>query len=83
MNFLGWVAQWLLKIFLSGLFNKVMTRIEEEAKRTKDAGILHAESTVEAKDAEVEMVKAQAKAAAEPVVKKPDDPFGADDWNKG
>jgi hypothetical protein len=51
--FLGSIAQWILKIFLGGLFNKVMTQIEDEAGQKEKAAQLHAETTEDACETEI------------------------------
>ncbi len=85
MGILLGIGQWLLKILLGGLFNKVMTRIEDQAEHTKQAAVVHAESTEAAAKVEVDVVKKQVeverayKEAAKPV----DDPFNVDRFNKG
>jgi len=85
MGFLSSIGTWLLKIFLGGLFNKVMTQIEDAAEHTRESAELHAETTEEAAKAEIDIVKKQVeverayKEAAKPV----DDPFNVDRWNSG
>jgi len=82
------IGNWLLRIFLGGLFNKVMSQIEEEAKQKEKAAQLHAQSTSDAMATEIAIAKAQSEvkdkyrdAAAKPA--NPVDPFGNDEWNKG
>lgn len=84
MSILQALGTWILKLFLSGLFNKVMTKVEEDARRTKDAAILHAESTRDAAATEAAVAKRQAEEAHKASLPKPaNDPFGVDEWNGG
>ena len=84
MSIVTGVLQWVLKIFLGGLFNKVMTQIEDQAEHTKEAAVAHAESTEAAATVEVDIVKKQAavEKAYKDAPKPVDDPFNADRWNK-
>ncbi len=84
MGILLGIGQWLLKILLGGIFNKVMTQIEDKAEHTKQAAVEHAESTEAAAQVEIQVVKDQA--AVESAYKEPkpvDDPFNVDRFNKG
>lgn len=88
MAILQAIGTWLLRIFLGGLFNKVVTQIDDEAKQKEQAAQLHAQSTETAAQTEVDIAKAQSAVKDEYRSKKdqsvnPVDPFGNDDWNKG
>lgn len=84
MTILASIGQWLLKVLLGGIFNKVMSKIEEEAKQKEEAAKLHASSTVSAAATEVEIAKAQAEIKTKPAeARSPDDPFGNTSWNQG
>ncbi len=83
MSFLFAIGQWFLKILLGGLFNKVVTQIEDRAEHTKQAAVAHAESTEVAAGVEIAVVKKQAE--VEKAYKDPapvDDPFRTVAWNE-
>lgn len=84
MSFIIAIGQWLLKIFLGGVFNKVVTQIEDRAEHTKQAAIAHAESTEAAATVEVAVVKKQVEVekAYKEAEKPVDDPFGTANWNE-
>lgn len=83
MAILGSIAQWILKIFLGGLFNKVMTQIEDEAKQKMGAAQASAQSTDQAAQVDIAVVKKQVEAKASVEAAKPTeaDPFADVDWN--
>ncbi len=83
LTILSGAGQWLLKIFLGGLFNKVMTQIEDEAQHKLDAAVVVAQSQADAAKTEVQIVKDQAavKEKMDAQVSKPEDPFGNENWN--
>jgi len=84
MTILQAIGQWILRMLLSGIFNKVMTKIEMEAKQKEEAAKLHAESTEKAAAVEIAVAKKQAEAKdAVEAARTPEDPFGVDGWNKG
>jgi cell division protein FtsB len=88
MAILQAIGTWLLKIFLGGLFNKVMTQIEDEAKQKEAAAKLHAESTETAAQAEIDIIKAQSAVKDQyrdnkDAPKDAADPFGNEQWNQG
>lgn len=80
---LSGLGQWALKIFLGGLFNKVLSQIQDDAQHKVDAANAQVASQKEASAVEVAVVQAQvdAKAKVDGAVKTPDDPFGDRDWN--
>ena len=83
MPILSSIGTWILKLFLSGLFNKVMTKIEMEAEAKKQQALLQAQTTEEAAKVEIEIAKKQAQAAIDATQPKPvDDPFNTDKWNR-
>lgn len=84
MGILTAIGEWILKIFLGGLFGQANTRLEEENKQTRDAAVLHAESTKEAAKVEIDIAKAQevVKDKYRDQKNDPDDPFHVNDWNK-
>lgn len=85
MSLLPAVGQWLLKIFLGGLFNKVVTQVEDEAQHKLDASVVVAQSQSDAAKTEVQIVKDQAatKEAMDNLPPPPaTDPFNNAEWNK-
>jgi len=85
MTIVTGILQWVLKIFLGGIFNKVMTRIEDQAEHTKEAAVIHAESAEAAAKVEIDVVKKQVEVerAYKEAPKPVDDPFNVDRFNKG
>lgn len=85
MSFLTAMGQWVLKIFLGGLFNKVMTQIEDEAQHKEDAAVIVAQSQSDAAKVEVQIIKDEA-AVKEKMDNLPPppatDPFNNVEWNK-
>ncbi len=84
ISILTGTGQWLLKVFLGGLFNKVMTQIEDEAQHKLDAAVVQAQTTNDAAAVEIQIVKDEAAAKEKVDAMKPtsDDPFGNANWNK-
>lgn len=75
-------AQSLLKIFLSGLFNTVLTKIQDDAQHQTDAANMQAQTAEVAAQVEITTAQAQAQIAIDATKPKPqDDPFGVDAWN--
>lgn len=83
VSLLSGIGQSLLKIFLGGLFNKVITQVDDEAQHKLDASVIVAQSQSDAAKTEIQIVKDQAaaKEKMDAQVNKPEDPFGAVDWN--
>lgn len=77
-------GQWLLKIFLGGLFNKVMTQVEDEAQHKLDAAVIVAQSQSDAAKVEVQIAQDQAavKEKMDALPEKPEDPFHNAEWNE-
>ncbi len=84
LTFLSTIGQWLLKIFLGGLFNKVMAQVEDEAQAKQDAAVVVAQSTQESANTQVAVVLAQddVKTHYSDKPQNPNDPFDNSDWNK-
>ncbi len=84
LSFLSGAGQWLLKIFLGGLFNKVITQVEDEAQHKLDASVIVAQSQSDAAKVEVQIVKDQAavKEKMDSTVPSKSDPFNNTEWNK-
>ncbi len=84
LSLLPAVGQWVLKIFLGGLFNKVVTQEDDEAQHKLDASVIVAQSQADAAKTEIQIIKDQA-AAKEKMDNLPPppvtDPFNNTDWN--
>ena len=83
---LSGIGQWLLKIFLGGLFNKVVTQEDDEAQHKIDASVVQAQTANDSAKVDVQIIKDQSTIKDHynednPV--KPDDPFNNADWNGG
>lgn len=84
MAILGGIAKFILKIFLSGLFGKMTSDIENESKNTKEAAKQAVTTEEEASAVEKKIIKVQAAVVIERDKPKPvDDPFDTDKWNSG
>lgn len=77
------VGQWLLKIFLDGLFNKVVTQEDDEAQHKIDASTVQAQTANDSAAVDVEIVKDQStiKDHYNDKPENPQDPFDNADWN--
>ncbi len=77
------VGQWLLKIFLGGLFNKVVTQEDDEAQHKVDAATVQAQTANDSAAVDVQIVKDQSevKDHYNQDVPNPSDPFNNADWN--
>lgn len=77
-------GQAALKIFLSGLFNTVLQKLQDDADHQTAAANMTAQTTVQASHVEVQIAQQQAQVAIQAAQPKPpSDPFGVDAWNKG
>ena len=77
-------GQSLLKIFLSGLFDTVLTKIQDDAQHSVDAAQFQAQTVQEASAVEVHIAQQQAQVAIDASKPRPtDDPFGVDKFNGG
>lgn len=78
------VGQWLLKIFLGGLFNQVITKEDDEAQHKVDASTVQAQTANDSAKVDVQIVKDQStvKDHYNDKPENPQDPFDNDDWNK-
>lgn len=70
----------VLKIFLSGLFNTVITKIQDDAANAVTAAQLQAQTTNEAAALAVQVAHDQAAVTAGE--KTPGDPFNTGGWNQ-
>lgn len=78
------IGQWAAKIFLGGLFNKVMTQEDDEAQHKIDASVVQAQTANNSADVDVQIVKDQGTVKDHynlPDVPNPADPFNNGDWN--
>ncbi len=85
LSILGGLGRWLLKLFLGGLYGKVITQAEDEGQHKLDAAVIHAQTTNDAAKTEVQIVKDQAavKEKQDSLPPDPKDPFNNTDWNSG
>jgi len=85
--FLLVIGRWLLKILLGGLVGNIQNKEADTANRQKDAALLHATTVEEGMKVEREIEHKQSEVEAQEREKvktrAPNDPFGANDWNKG
>ncbi len=84
MSLLTGVGQWVLKIFLGGLFNKVITQVDDEAQHKLDASVIQAQTESDAAKVEIQIVKDEmaAKEKVNEGVGTAQDPFNNANWNK-
>lgn len=84
MVFLGSIAKFILKIFLGGLYGRLTSDIENEAKNKQEAAKQAIKTTEEASEVEKTIIKKQATILIERDRPKPvDDPYDTDRWNGG
>jgi hypothetical protein len=83
MAIVSWAVRFVLKLLLQGLFNDTIARTEEEGAQKEEAAKLHAQSSDDAADVSIRIIREQAKidvAAAQ--AKAPEnDPFNNAAWN--
>ncbi len=77
------IGQWLLKIFLGGLYGKVLTQAEDEGQHKIDASVVQAQTANDSADVDVQIVKDQSEVKDHYNNKpeNPADPFDNADWN--
>ncbi len=76
-------GQWAAKIFLGGLFNKVITQEDDEAQHKIDASVVQAQTANDSANVDIQIVKDQSvvKDHYNQDVPNPNDPFNNADWN--
>lgn len=81
---LSGIGNWLLKIFLGGLFNQVVTKEDDEAQHKEDASVIQAQTTNDSAKVDVQIVKDDSvvKDHYDTKPENPQDPFDNADWNK-
>lgn len=73
----------LLKIFLSGLFNTVLQKIQDDAQHKVEAAQAHEQSVQESAQTEIAIAQHQAQVQVDYSKPSPaGDPFRTDQWNK-
>lgn len=84
MGILASIGQWLLKIFLGGLYGKVISQADDEARHKVDAAVVQAQTANDAAKVEVEIIKDQSEIKDHYAEKpeNPADPFDNADWNE-
>ncbi len=83
MGFLKSIGQWLLKIFLGGIFDGQNQQVIDEAQQKTDAAAAHDQSVTESSQEEVDILKEEERIKEEYAKQNgtPDDPFGSGKWN--
>lgn len=79
------LVQTVLKVFLTGLFNTVLQKLQDDAQHAVDTAHLQIDTTNAAAAVAVQMAQDDAKVRIQYETAKPDssDPFGAAAWNAG
>ena len=74
---------WAAKIFLGGLFGKVVTQAEDEGQHKIDASVVQAQTANDSAKVDVQIVQDQSKVKDhyQAEIPNPADPFNNADWN--